>query len=246
MPTKTSANSDFGITPTWPLANGVQARVTTVTAPGNLAVHVGDDPAAVIRHRRILQRRLALPVTPKWLTQVHGTQVVNYQSCQAGVTADAIWAQSTPSVCSVLTADCLPILLASHDGEVIAAVHAGWRGLVAGVVEQTLAALPKPPSQLSAYIGPSISRAHFQVGDDVYKAFAEQDLVDDATFTRDQQGKWLADLPLLAERILQSAGVMQVIQSGLCTFSDPRFSSYRQNPKAGRIASLIWKNHPHS
>ncbi len=242
MPAKTNANNDFGITPEWPLARGVQARVTTVTEPGNLAAHVGDDPAAVIRHRRILQQRLALPVAPKWLTQVHGTQVVNYQSCQAGATADAIWAQDRPAICAVLTADCLPILLASHDGEVIAAVHAGWRGLVAGVVEQTLIAIPKMPAQLSAYIGPAISRAHFQVGDDVYDAFAQRKLVDAATFARDQQGKWLADLPLLAERILQTAGVRQITQSGLCTFSDPRFSSYREDPNAGRIASLIWKD----
>lgn len=241
MPTKTTAKANYGVIPEWQLAAGVSARITTVSEPGNLAVHVGDDPATVIRHRRMLQRQLALPASPKWLTQVHGTNVVDDQCYQAGNPADAIWSQSSAAVCAVLTADCLPILLASDDGSVIAAIHAGWRGLVAGIVEQTLARMPVATTSLSAYIGPAISRAYFQVGDDVFSAFASRGLADKSSFTPDEEGKWLADLPLLAERVLRSEGVTAVTQSGLCTYSDPRFCSYRKNPKTGRIASLIWK-----
>ncbi|WP_258808463.1 peptidoglycan editing factor PgeF [Pseudidiomarina sp. CB1] len=242
MATTNVTNRAFGIVPEWRLPNGVQARVTTVDEPGNLAVHVGDDPARVIRHRRLLQRQLALPVAPKWLAQYHSANIVRYENCRAGVAADAIWAQSTPSVCAVLTADCLPILMVSDDGEVIAAIHAGWRGLVSGVVKHTVEALPKLPQQLHAYIGPAITREHFQVGADVYQAFAQHGLADNATFSPQTQQKWLADLPLLAERVLQGCGVEHVTQSGLCTYSDPRFSSHRENPAAGRIASLIWKS----
>lgn len=242
MATKTVANASFGLVPEWQLPEGVQARVTTVFEPGNLAVHVGDDPARVLRHRRLLQRQLSLPVAPRWLAQYHSAEVVNYESCAAGVAADAIWAESRPAVCAVLTADCLPLLLSSTDGQVIAAIHAGWRGLAAGIVQRTLATLPQAPAKFTAYIGPAISRDYFQVGADVYAAFAEQDLADSDTFYRQSADKWLADLPLLAERVLARSGVAAICQSGLCTFSDARFSSYRENAKAGRIASLIWKS----
>lgn len=242
MATKTTAKSTFGVVPDWQLPDGVQACVTTVTEPGNLAVHVGDDPARVIRHRRLLQRQLNLPVAPKWLAQYHSAEVVNFENCAGGVAADAIWAQSRPAVCAVLTADCLPILLSSTDGQVIAAIHAGWRGLAAGIVQHTLATLPQAPAKFRAYIGPAISRDYFQVGADVYAAFAEQNLADSDTFYRQSADKWLADLPLLAERVLARSGVATICQSDLCTYSDARLSSYRENSKAGRIASLIWKS----
>lgn len=232
----------WGIVPDWKLPNGVQARVTTVNEPGNLAVHVGDEPATVIRHRRVLQRELDLPTSPKWLTQVHGTEVVAFEHSPARVVADAIWAQSSPSVCAVLTADCLPILLASDDGNVIAAVHAGWRGLVAGIVEQTLAALPQRAAAFSAYVGPAISRPCFEVGEEVYAAFSARGWADSSSFVAQRNDKWHADLPLLAQRALQECGVTRVIESGLCTYSDARFSSHRRNPNSGRIASLIWKS----
>lgn len=232
----------FGIVPDWSLPSGINACVTTVAEPGNLAVHVGDDPARVIRHRRRLQRELALPAQPKWLAQYHSERVVRFETCQMGAAADAIWATRVPSVSAVLTADCLPLLLASDNGEVIAAIHAGWRGLVAGIVENTMAALPCPPVQLRAFIGPAISRDYFQVGADVYEAFAQRGLADVATFQPQVEQKWLADLPLLAERVLAACGVTNITQSGLCTYSDPRFFSHRQSSTAGRIATLIWKS----
>ncbi|RUO57904.1 peptidoglycan editing factor PgeF [Pseudidiomarina insulisalsae] len=228
------------ITPAWVLPKGVRACVTTTTEPGNLAAHVGDDPATVLRHRRQLQRRLHLPVQPKWLAQCHGTRVVQFETARQGAVADAIWTQQPASVCAVLTADCLPILLCSDDGQVIAAIHAGWRGLAAGIITTTLAQLPVAPQRLSAYIGPAISVRYFEVGDEVRQAFATAQLVDSATFHA-HNDRWLADLPLLAERMLERSGIADVVQSGLCTFSDPRFDSYRRDRNCGRIASLIWK-----
>ncbi len=228
--------------PRWALPAGVHAAITTVSSPGNLAVHVGDDPAAVIRHRRQLSRELHLDAPVKWLQQYHSTVVVDYQQASLGVAADAMIAEQTPSVCAVLTADCLPILLVSHDGAKIAAVHAGWRGLAHGIIEQTVARLNSPGAQLRAFIGPAISQDYFEVGGEVRDAFNRDQLLDEATFRPHIAGKWHADLPELARRILAQQGVTDVTLSGLCTFSDKRFSSYRQDPRCGRIATLIWKN----
>lgn len=231
----------FAYTPQWQLPDGVRACVTTVTAPGNVASHVGDDPATVIRHRRQLQRALQLPKQPTWLAQYHSTDVVCAEKVTMGTSADAIWSSAPRGICAVLTADCLPILLVSHDGQVTAAVHAGWRGLANGIIAATLAQLPVPASQLSAYIGPAISQPHFEVGAEVRAAFVEHGIVDELSFSAHKPGKWLGNLALLAARMLAQSGVTAVTQSGLCTYSDPRFYSYRRQPQCGRIASLIWK-----
>lgn len=215
--------------------------MTTVTRPGNVAAHVGDDPAAVIRHRRQLGFELKLPSPVKWLQQYHSTVVVDYQQARLGQAADAIVSRQPKSVCAVLTADCLPILLVSSDGSEIAAVHAGWRGLAQGIVEQTLATLSHQAKQLSAYIGPAISQDYFEVGSEVRAAFDRDQLLDHHTFRPHITGKWHADLAELARRILNLHGVQEVTLSGLCTYSDERFSSYRRNPQCGRIASLIYK-----
>lgn len=231
----------YAYEPQWQLPPGVRACVTTVTAPGNVASHVGDDPATVLRHRRELQRALELPQQPKWLAQYHSTAVVKAETVAMGAPADAIWTLQPRGICAVLTADCLPILLASNDGEVIAAMHAGWRGLAHGIVAATVAQLPVPAQHLSAYIGPAISQPHFEVGDEVRTAFVSQGLVDTMSFAPHKPGKWLGNLALLAERTLRQSGVTNVTQSGLCTYSDDRFYSYRRQPQCGRIASLIWK-----
>lgn len=233
--------ADFGIQPRWQLPSGIQARVTTVAEPGNLAVHVGDDPAQVLLHRRQLQRHLGLVRPPKWLAQFHSTEVVAEEHSETGARADAIWASRAHSSCAVLTADCLPILLCSEDGSTIAAIHAGWRGLAAGIVGKTLKQLPQAREQFRAYIGPAISQPHFEVGDEVREAFAALSVVDSSTFQSHRPGKWLANLPLLAERLLAAERVANVTQSHFCTYSDERFFSYRRDPTCGRIATLIWK-----
>lgn len=225
----------------WELPSGVAATVTTVDAPGNVAAHVGADPAEVIRHRRALTEQLSLPCPPRWLKQVHGTQVVSFDQTAVPQVADAIYTANASAVCAVLTADCLPILLCSDDGHEIAAVHAGWRGLVNGVVDAALRQFQCQPSNIRAYIGPAISQPAFEVGIDVYQAFSQLGLVDSETFHPHIEHKWLANLPLMAQRLLQRAGCQSVTQSHLCTYTDTRFYSYRRDPTCGRIATLIWK-----
>ena len=226
--------------PNWQLPSGISAAVTTVSTPGNVAVHVGDDPATVVRHRRNLQRDLNIPAQVKWLAQYHSNVVTHYDQTVAGQPADAIIA-SQAGVCAVLTADCLPILLAAQDGSEIAAIHAGWRGLAQGIIEQTLARMRSTTEQLTAYVGPAISQNYFQVGADVRAAFDRDQLLDEQTFRPHIPGKWHADLPELAKRILVQQGIAAVTLSGLCTYSDQRFCSYRRDPNCGRIATLIWQ-----
>ena len=229
------------VIPNWQLPSGIFAAVTTVSSPGNVAVHVGDDPATVVRHRRQLCRDLSLTAPVKWLAQYHSQVVTHYDQAVAGQPADAIIASQPSSVCAVLTADCLPILLAAKDGSEIAAIHAGWRGLAQGIIEQTLSRMNTPAAQLTAYIGPAISQDYFQVGAEVRAAFDRDQLLDEQTFRPHIPGKWHADLPELAKRILVQQGVAAVTLSGLCTYSDERFSSYRRDPNCGRIATLIWQ-----
>lgn len=225
----------------WQLPAGVAATVTTVEQPGNLAAHVNADPAQVIRHRRQLMQQMSLPSAPRWLRQVHGAHVVTFSQARPTQVADAIYSAQPSSVCAVLTADCLPILLCSNDGSEIAAVHAGWRGLVNGVIEKTLEHFHHNAKEIRAYIGPAISQAAFEVGLDVYKAFNSLELVDSETFHPHLENKWMANLPLMAQRLLHRAGCTDVTLSNLCTYSDSRFYSYRKDPSCGRIATLIWK-----
>lgn len=231
----------------------IQAVVTTANGIGNLAAHVGDDPAQVLLRRRQLQRQLNLPKAPQWLQQVHGTQVVEHD--QQPLTgeqriADACWTSAADTSCAVLTADCLPVLFASQNGSHVAAAHAGWRGLLSGVLQNTIMTLPVAADQLIAWIGPAISQPHFQVGDEVRhafvtnnEAFAEFFILDTSTSAHhDGERRWLCDLAGIAAAVLQTAGVGTVTLSGWCTFADPqRWYSYRRQPSCGRMASLIWR-----
>ena len=237
------------------LASGVRALVTTRDCPDgcsaapyarfNLAQHVGDDPAAVAANRRHLRR--LLPSEPLWLDQVHGTQVVAVETSAQGVVtvADASFARTPGLVCAVLTADCLPLLLCAADGSVVAAAHAGWRGLAGGVIESTVAAMALPGANLVAWLGPAIGPTAFEVGDEVRAAFCRHDPRAAEAFVahggRDS-GKWLCDLVMLARQRLAALGVARVSGGGLCTFNEPqRFYSYRRDGVTGRMATLIWR-----
>lgn len=251
------------LTPDWggqAAPPGVRALVTTrlslqgCSAPPydnfNLALHVGDDPLAVAANRASL--RHLLPAEPLWLDQVHGTTVVcaddDTVASAAGVgpAADASYARERGRVCAVLTADCLPLLLAAGDGSVVAAVHAGWRGLADGVIEATVAAMDAPLEELRVWLGPAIGPTAFEVGDEVRDAFCRHDPQAGRAFQpRDLSaatGQWVCDLYLLARQRLAAVGVRQVSGGGLCTLSDAqRFYSYRRDGKTGRMASLIWR-----
>lgn len=183
---------------------------------------------------------LVLPAAPGWLTQVHGTAVARLPA-SGEPQADAAWTNRRGVVCAVQTADCLPVLLCDEAGERVAVAHAGWRGLCAGVVEQTVAALGIPGSRLLAWLGAAIGPQAFEVGDEVRAAFVAADPAAAAAFAPAAPGKHTADLYALARQRLARVGVQRVWGGGLCTWSDPqRFYSYRRGARTGRMASLIW------
>lgn len=235
------------IHPDWPAPSSVRACSTT-RAGGvsigpwsglNLAAHVDDDPQAVRENRDRLIAQLGLPGEPTWLEQVHGTVV--HMPHADGACADACFEDRPQQVCAVLTADCLPVLLCNRTGTAVAAAHAGWRGLSAGVLENTIAAFADPPDQLLAWLGPAIGPAAFEVGDEVRAAFLAEDSASAAHFVAHGPGHWMADLYGLARLRLGHSGLRHVSGGGFCTFSDPqRFFSYRRDGVTGRMATLIW------
>ncbi len=233
--------------PEWPAPPAVRALVTTRAggvsrgpyASLNLADHVGDTAAAVAENRRRLCARL--PAEPLWLRQVHGSAVVDAAAAAPDAEADAALTRQPGTVCAVLTADCLPVLLCSRSGRTVCAAHAGWRGLAGGVLEAAVAALAESPEDLLAWLGPAIGPRAFEVGDEVRAAFLAAAPQAEAAFAPAAPGKWLADLYLLARQRLQAAGVVRIFGGGLCTFSDAaRFYSYRRDGITGRMAALIW------
>lgn len=236
------------LSPDWQVAGCVRAA-TSLRFGGysegplggfNLGARVGDDPRALQANRALLRERLALPSEPRWLPQVHGTRVVAAHESGEVNEADAAWTDRPGIVCAVLTADCLPVLLADRSGRVVAAAHAGWRGLAAGVLEATLASLPVPPQQLCAWLGPAIGPRAFEVGEEVREAMLAVDPGAEAAF-RPHGSRWLADLAGLARRRLSARGVATISDCGACTYSDPeRFFSHRRENPCGRMASLVW------
>jgi hypothetical protein len=236
------------VVPEWPAPANVRAAVTTRqggVSTGrfdslNLAAHVGDDAESVAENRRRLRAALALPGEPAWLSQVHGPEVaVLPGALPAGADAAVTFARGV--VCAVLVADCLPVFLAGSDGDRVGIAHAGWRGLAAGVVEATVAALATEPARLVAWLGPCIGPRAFEVGPEVRAAFVAGDAAAAADFRPGRAGRFMADLPALARRRLAAAGVAGVHGSGLCTHADPaRFYSYRRDGATGRMAALAW------
>jgi len=234
----------------WPAPPAVRALSTTrmggvssgVYAGLNLGDHVGDEPVSVARNRALLRQRIDLPAEPHWLRQVHGCGVADAACDEQRCEADAVIARGPGQVCAVLTADCLPLLLCDRRGSRVAAVHAGWRGLVEGVIESTVERLALSPRDLLCWLGPAIGPDAFEVGGEVRERFMEWGGRDAALAFRPMgDGKWLADLYLLASQRLASAGVVSVHGGGLCTFADRRrFFSYRRDGTTGRMASLIW------
>jgi YfiH family protein len=233
----------------WPVPDGIVAGTTIrhggssegVYASMNLAAHVGDDPQRVAENRRRFVAACGLVSEPDWLTQVHGT-AVRIDGAAAPLEADAAIARKPGATVAVLTADCLPILLCADSGDEIAAIHAGWRGLAAGIVATTVSQLQTSPHRVMAWLGPAISQPAFEVGDEVRAAFIAGDAGADACFVRNQRGRWQADLYALAARHLGAAGVGAVYGGGLCTFADSeRFFSYRRDGRCGRMATFIYR-----
>ena len=236
------------IVPDWHAPDRVHACCTTRSggvsrAPYgslNLGMHVGDRVAEVAQNRRRVVDTLALPADPCWIDQTHSSDVVVLEQ-DSERRADGAITREPGCVAVVMTADCLPILLCDREGNEVAAVHAGWRGLHAGVVQSTLAAMQTLPAQLLAWIGPGISQPHFEVGSDVYKAFVSADADAEAYFIVNRPQHWLCDLAGLAEAVLRDAGVEAISRSAYCTYRDAgQFFSYRREAVTGRMASMVW------
>lgn len=236
------------IRPDWPAPANVQAFSTTrtggVSRPPfdslNLAAHVGDAPRSVEANRRLLARYACLPSEPQWLAQCHGNTVVRLP-VGGNPRADAATTVQPDVVCAVLTADCLPLLLCNRDGTQVAAIHAGWKGLCAGVIGNTLAQFDCTPDQILVWLGPAISQPVFEVGADVYQAFCDRHADNAGAFQQTDAQHWLCDLYQLARLELQSYAVHAIYGGEYCTFDQARcFYSYRREHPTGRIASLIW------
>lgn len=180
--------------------------------------------------------RAMLPGEPAWLRQVHGTRVVNLDQAPSGAEGDAAITRASMRVCAIRVADCMPVLFADEAGSVIGAAHAGWRGLCAGVLENTVDAMAVPGKDLIAWLGPAIGPKVYEVGDEVRAAFREKD-----AFSPTRAGHWVLDLYAVARQRLRGCGVERVFGGGYCTYSDPaRFHSYRRDGTSGRMAALLW------
>jgi len=236
------------IEPQWEAPAGIRACCTTRVGglsispfdSFNLALHVGDDEKRVMQNRRHLRQALDLPAAPSWMRQTHGTDTIILEQ-DISRNADAAITREAGKVAVVMTADCLPILLCDQAGTEVAVVHAGWRGLQAGVIQSALAKMISSNDQLIAWIGPGISQACFEVGEEVRSAFIDSFLAAQDYFQAHRPGHWLCDLGGLAEEVLKQQGVNRVHRDPHCSFRDAElFYSYRRNAITGRMATLIW------
>ena len=250
------------IRPEWPAPANVVAFTTTRRAPDgstiygegdqafadfNLADHVGDAPEKVIHNRKLLRQALGLPNPPRWLSQCHSNLALNFDAQHDNDSpnseapqADAAYTSKARQVCVVLTADCLPLLLCQRQGRTVAAVHAGWRGLLDGVIENTIAGMGIAASELLAWMGPAIGAQQFEVGAEVRDAFVRKQAQAAQAF-RAKGDKFLGDLYQLARQRLTNVGVDSIYGGQFCSFSDAAlFYSYRRDGKTGRMASLIY------
>jgi YfiH family protein len=251
----TGPGGPAALRPDWPVPDNVRAvftlRVGGVSvgscASLNVGAHVQDDPQAVAENRRRVAAAFALPAEPDWLNQVHGARVVRLEAeGGSGAAADAAVTTQAGRVCVIQVADCLPVLFAARDGSVVGAAHAGWRGLAAGVLEQTVAALGVPPAQLLAWIGPGIGTANFEVGAEVREALvgaaAGGAAQAAAAFIPNIRGRWQCDLVALTRQRLAALGVPDVYGGRWCTVADAgSFFSHRRDGRSGRMAALIWR-----
>ena len=241
----------------WPAPAHVRAFTTLRTGLGvspppfdrfNVGLRSGDEPANALENRRIIRHAFGLPGEPRWLNQVHGTDVYRAEGSAFATgsdtqepIADASVTSDAGMVLAILTADCLPVLLCNEDGTEVAAAHAGWGGLSAGMLEATVRAMASPASSLMVWLGPAAGPKVYEIGAEVREAFLSRDPQAASAFVPTRPGHWLVDLFALARQRLASVGVHRVHGGGVCTISDPaRFYSYRRDGRTGRMASVIW------
>jgi polyphenol oxidase len=238
------------ITPDWPAPTSVRALSTLRTggvsrgnyASFNLATHVGDERNSVLRNRELLKDAASLPAEPIWLEQVHGNVVwqVSGPSSSTPI-ADASVTRTKKQICTILTADCLPVIFCDLEGTAVGAAHAGWRGLAGGVLNETLRAMGSPAARVIAWMGPAIEQSAFEVGDEVREQFVARTPHHANAFASNDRGRWQADIYALARRELESLGVAGVYGGGFNVYADAeRFFSYRRDKQTGRMATMVW------
>lgn len=232
----------------WPAAACVHALTTTrnggcsegAYSSFNLASHVDDESSAVTGNRQLLMDVFELPAEPVWLEQTHSNRVI-VADHHGSVEADASWTSKKNVVCAVLTADCLPVFFTNKEGNKVAAAHAGWRGLLNGVLSATFNSLQIKPEDCLVWLGPAIGPAVFEVGAEVVKSFTDKDKFTYKAFIKRDEDHYLCDIYDLARVELEQLGIRQISGGDLCTYSDKaRFYSYRRDGITGRMASLIW------
>jgi len=250
--------SDAFIIPDWPVPANIRTMITTRSGGSsrflydsfNLGNHVGDDEEAVRQNRNLLSEDIGNSTRIQWVKQVHGNGVLVLDDSFVEETteADALYTRVDNLACGVLTADCLSVFFCDDEGNEIAVAHAGWRGLVAGVLQQTLRQFEAPTSNILAYLGPVIGPCHFEVGGEVRDAFLDleiDEIIDQESILfheSENSGKWMADLFGIAKIILSVSGIRQIYGEPICTYCEfDRFYSYRRDGETGRFASLIWK-----
>jgi len=236
------------LTPDWPVPANIRAATTLRTggvsygayASLNPAMHVGDDVDLVKKNRQLIKELLDLPGEPVWLEQIHSNRAVPAVKTESLQQADASYTAEAGVVCAVMTADCLPLLVCAADGSQVAAIHAGWRGLLAGVVANTLSAMQD--NELLVWLGPAIGPDCFEVGVEVRDAFVQKSAAFMTAFKQQSNGKWLADIYQLARIDLATLGIDKIYGGGFCTVTEQeRFYSYRRDKQTGRMATLIWR-----
>ncbi|MCY7355799.1 MAG: peptidoglycan editing factor PgeF [Lysobacter sp.] len=246
----------------WPAPPGVLAFTTLRHGAGmsrppfdsfNLGMRSADDPASVMANRRQLVAHCALPSEPHWLRQVHGVDVVRFDAPAVAASvaiaeegaesqADASMTSMPGTVLAILTADCLPVVFAADDGSEVAVAHAGWRGLAAGVLESTIAAMQTSPDRIISWLGPAAGPGDYEIGEEVFAAFVSHDERAESAFAATRPGHWRVDLYALARMRLADAGATRVFGGGLCTISDPqRFYSHRRDRRSGRMATIVYR-----
>lgn len=241
------------ITPDWPASKNIRCKTTTrkggfsrnIYKGLNLGLHVNDDAKHVQKNRQLLKGDLNLPNDPIWLNQVHGSQVIQLSDAiDKNLSADAVYTEEVGVICAVLTADCLPVVFCTQSGSYVAVAHAGWRGLLNGVLENTLRALPIDNAGIMCWLGPAIGPNIFEVGEEVYEQFVIKDSMHENSFQMQNNSKYLANIYQLAKNVLSSNGVKNVYGGEFCTHTqEDRFFSYRRDGQTGRMATLIWKKY---
>lgn len=238
------------ISPSWPAPKSIHAFTTTRQGPGfselpfykfNLGSRCGDSPATVVHNRESLKSSYQLPSGPLWLHQVHGIDVALDDGTRFDEPmADASISQLKNSVLAVLTADCLPVLFCNTQGTEVAAAHAGWRGLAAGMLEATVSAMQSKPETILAWLGPAAGAQRYEVGEEVRQAFISRNPLSESAFKPTRIGHYLIDMYAIARQRLQAVGVTKIYGGDYCTISDIAFYSHRREQRTGRMASVIW------